>query len=94
MSSIEVEGVLIRHPDVQEAAVVAKADDKWGEVPCAFVELRPGAEGLSEAALLAWARERLAGFKAPKAAVFGVLPKTSTGKVQKFVLRERLRGGE
>lgn len=86
ISSVEVEGVLMAHPDVNLAAVVAKPDDKWGEVPCAFVELKPGATG-DEAEMIAFARETLAGFKAPKRVVFQELPKTSTGKIQKFELR-------
>jgi fatty-acyl-CoA synthase len=76
----------MRHPAVLLCAVVAKPDDKWGEVPCAFVELKDGAEA-TEADLIAFARERLAGFKTPKAVVFQELPKTSTGKIQKFELR-------
>ena len=87
ISSVEVEGVLMAHPDVNLAAVVAKPDDKWGEVPCAFVELKPGASP-SEADLIAFSRETLAGFKAPKKVVFQELPKTSTGKIQKFELRK------
>lgn len=87
ISSVEVEGVLMGHPDVNLAAVVAKPDDKWGEVPCAFVELKEGAAA-DEAALIAFARETLAGFKAPKKVVFQELPKTSTGKIQKFELRK------
>ena len=87
ISSVEVEGVLMGHPDVNLAAVVAKPDDKWGEVPCAFVELKPGTTG-DEAALIAFTRETLAGFKAPKRIVFQELPKTSTGKIQKFELRK------
>ncbi len=87
ISSVEVEGVLMGHPDVLLAAVVARPDEKWGEVPCAFVELKPGSE-TGEADLIAFARETLAGFKAPKSVVFGELPKTSTGKIQKFALRE------
>jgi fatty-acyl-CoA synthase len=90
VSSVEVEGVLYRHPAVAAAAVVAKPDERWGEVPCAFVELRPGAAA-TEAELIAFCRERLAGFKTPKAVVFGEIPKTSTGKIQKFELRERVR---
>ncbi|MEP1327550.1 AMP-binding protein [Pseudophaeobacter sp.] len=86
ISSVEVEGVLMGHPAVNLAAVVAKPDDKWGEVPCAFVELKEDAE-VTEAALIAFARETLAGFKAPKKVVFQELPKTSTGKIQKFELR-------
>ncbi|MEP1585819.1 MAG: AMP-binding protein [Tateyamaria sp.] len=87
ISSVEVEGVLMGHPDVNLAAVVAKPDDKWGEVPCAFVELKPGTAP-SEADLIAFSRETLAGFKAPKQVVFQELPKTSTGKIQKFELRK------
>ncbi len=87
ISSVEIEGVLMGHPDVNLAAVVAKPDDKWGEVPCAFVELKPGTSG-DEAALIAFTRETLAGFKAPKRIVFQELPKTSTGKIQKFELRK------
>ena len=86
ISSVEVEGVLMGHPDVNLAAVVAKPDEKWGEVPCAFVELKAGAVG-DEAAMIAFARETLAGFKTPKKIVFQELPKTSTGKIQKFELR-------
>jgi len=86
VSSVEVEGVLMRHPAVLLSAVVAKADEKWGEIPCAFVELKDGAEA-TEAELIAFARERLAGFKTPKRVVFRELPKTSTGKIQKFELR-------
>ncbi|MEM6372888.1 MAG: AMP-binding protein [Pseudomonadota bacterium] len=88
ISSVEVEGVLMAHPDVNLAAVVAKPDEKWGEVPCAFVELKPGARP-SEADLIAFSRQTLAGFKAPKQVVFQDLPKTSTGKIQKFELRKR-----
>ena len=87
ISSVEVEGVLMGHPDVLLAAVVAKPDDKWGEVPCAFVEAKPGTSP-SAADLIAFARETLAGFKAPKHVVFQELPKTSTGKIQKFELRK------
>ena len=90
ISSVEVEGVLMAHPAVNLAAVVAKPDDKWGEVPCAFVELKPG-EDVDEAALIAFSRETLAGFKAPKKVVFQELPKTSTGKIQKFELRSIAR---
>ncbi len=87
ISSVEVEGTLMAHPAVSLAAVVAMPDDKWGEVPCAFVELLDGAEA-SEADLIRFARETLAGFKAPKKVVFQELPKTSTGKIQKFELRK------
>ncbi len=90
VSSVEVEGVLYRHPAVAAAAVVARPDPRWGEVPCAFVELRPGASATEEE-LIAFCRERLAGFKTPKAVVFGEIPKTSTGKIQKFELRQRVR---
>ncbi len=88
ISSVEVEGVLYKHPAVMEAAVVARPNEKWGETPCAFVELKPGVEA-SEAELIAFCRDNLAHFKAPKTVVFGMLPKTSTGKIQKFVLRTR-----
>ncbi len=87
ISSIEVEGVLMKHPAVLLAAVVAKPDEKWGEVPCAFVELKEG-QTATEEELIAFCRQRLAGFKTPKKVVFRELPKTSTGKIQKFVLRE------
>ncbi|WP_282129470.1 AMP-binding protein [Roseobacter litoralis] len=87
ISSVEVEGVLMAHDDVMLAAVVAKPDDKWGEVPCAFVELKSGAT-VDEAGLIAFSRQTLAGFKAPKKVVFQELPKTSTGKIQKFELRK------
>lgn len=87
ISSVEVEGVLMAHDDVMLAAVVAKPDDKWGEVPCAFVELKPDAT-VDAAGLIAHARQTLAGFKTPKHVVFQELPKTSTGKIQKFELRK------
>lgn len=90
VSSVEVEGVLMNHPDVSLCAVVAKPDEKWGEVCCAFVELKQGAEP-TEAELIAFARSHLAGFKTPKAVVFGELPKTATGKIQKFELRTRAK---
>jgi fatty-acyl-CoA synthase len=90
ISSIEIEDVLYRHPAVMAVAVVAKPDPKWGETPCAFVELRPGAR-VSESELVAHCRAHLAHFKAPRSIVFGDLPKTSTGKIQKFVLREQAR---
>jgi fatty-acyl-CoA synthase len=86
VSSVEVEGALMHHPAVSLCAVVAKPDDKWGEVPCAFVELKPGSTA-TEADLIAHCRTRLAGFKTPKHVVFTELPKTSTGKIQKFELR-------
>jgi fatty-acyl-CoA synthase len=87
ISSIEVEDALYKHPKVQTAAVVAKADEKWGETPCAFVELKPG-ETASGEELLEWCRQHLARFKVPKHIVFADIPKTSTGKIQKFKLRE------
>jgi fatty-acyl-CoA synthase len=90
ISSIEVEDVLYRHPAVMTAAVVAYPDEKWGEVPCAFLELREDAK-LTEAEIVAFCRERLAHFKVPKRFFFGEVPKTSTGKIQKFLLRERAR---
>ncbi|MFU2489540.1 acyl-CoA synthetase [Thauera sp. WH-1] len=90
ISSIEVEDALYKHPAVMAAAVVALPDEKWGEVPCAFVELREGVEASAEA-LVAHCKEHLAGFKVPKRIVFCELPKTSTGKIQKFVLREQAR---
>ena len=90
ISTIEIESVLYRHPAVLEAAVVARPDAKWGETPCAFVTLRPGASA-DAAALIAFCREHMAHFKAPRTVVFGPLPKTSTGKMQKFVLREAAR---
>jgi fatty-acyl-CoA synthase len=87
ISSIEVEDVLYRHPDVLAAAVVAKPDPKWGETPCAFVELKAGAS-LVPQDIVDHCKKHLAGFKVPKAVVFGELPKTSTGKIQKFELRK------
>ncbi|MDN5786710.1 AMP-binding protein [Pseudorhodobacter sp.] len=90
VSSVEVEGALMDHPAVSLCAVVAKPDDKWGEVPCAFVELKEGAAA-TEAELIAFLRDRLAGFKTPKRVIFGDLPKTATGKIQKFELRQTAR---
>ncbi len=92
ISSIEVEDALYRHPAVQAAAVVAKPDDKWGETPCAFVELKPGATATADE-LIAWCRKHLAGYKCPRYVVFTELPKTSTGKIQKFRLREMAKEG-
>jgi fatty-acyl-CoA synthase len=89
ISSIEVEDVLYRHPAVLAAAVVAKPDEKWGETPCAFVELKGGAE-VTDAEIIEHCRAHLARFKAPSSVVFGTLPKTSTGKIQKFILRDRV----
>ena len=90
ISSLEVEEALYRHPKVLEAAVVARPDEIWGESPCAFVTLKDGNDASAEE-IIDFCRDRLAHFKAPKHVVFGVLPKTSTGKIQKFVLRERAR---
>ena len=87
ISSIEVEDVLYKHPAVAFCAVVAKQDEKWGETPCAFVELRPGASATSDE-ILEWCRQGLARFKVPRHIVFAEVPKTSTGKIQKFKLRE------
>jgi fatty-acyl-CoA synthase len=91
ISSLEVEECLYRHPEVMEAAVVARPDAQWGESPCAFVTLKPDAAPIDAAAIVAWCRDHLAHFKAPRTVVFGPLPKTATGKIQKFVLRERAR---
>jgi len=88
ISSVEVESTLHRHPSVALASVVAMKDDKWGEVPCAFVELKAG-ETPSEDEIIDFCREHLAGFKRPKKVVFGELPKTATGKIQKYELRNR-----
>jgi fatty-acyl-CoA synthase len=87
ISSVEIEEILYRHPAVMEAAVVARPDEKWGETPCAFVVLKPDAGAVSEDEIIRFCREHLAHFKAPRRVVFGPLPKTSTGKVQKYVLR-------
>ncbi len=91
ISSIEVEDALYKHPDISAAAVVAKPDKKWGETPCAFIELNADAQTPSHEDLIAWCKEHLASFKVPKNFVFEDLPKTSTGKIQKFVLRERAK---
>jgi fatty-acyl-CoA synthase len=90
ISSLEVEDALYRHPAVMVAAVVARPDPRWGEVPCAFVELRDGAQA-TEREIIEHCRAHLAHFKAPKQVVFGPLPKTSTGKIQKFILRQRAK---
>jgi len=90
ISSIEVENTLYRHPAVAAAAVVARPDETWGETPCAFVELRPGARADAQE-LIAFCRDNLAHFKTPRSVVFGPLPRTSTGKIQKFRLRERVK---
>ena len=92
ISSVEVEDVLYRHPAVSEAAVVAKPDQKWGETPCAFVDLKPGATATAEE-IIGFCRDHMAHFKTPKTVIFGPLPKTSTGKIQKFVLRDRAKAG-
>jgi fatty-acyl-CoA synthase len=91
ISSIEVEDALYKHPAVQAAAVVAKPDDKWGETPCAFVELKPGAQASADD-IAQWCRTQLAAYKCPRYVVFTELPKTSTGKIQKFRLREMAKG--
>ena len=90
ISSIEVEDVLFKHPKIAAAAVVAAPDDKWGETPCAFIELREGEDATAEE-IIVWSRGRLAHFKCPRHVVFGPLPKTSTGKIQKYILREKAR---
>jgi len=92
ISSLEVEETLFRHPEVMEAAVVAKPDEKWGETPCAFVTLKPGMEGrVSADDIIVFCRDNMAHFKCPRTIVFGPLPKTSTGKIQKYILRERAK---
>jgi fatty-acyl-CoA synthase len=90
ISSLEVEDVLYSHPAVVAAAVVAMPDEKWGETPCAFVELKKDSS-VTEKQIVEFCRSRMAKFKAPRAVVFGELPKTSTGKIQKFMLREKAR---
>ncbi len=91
ISSIEVEDVLYKHAAVAACAVVGKADEKWGETPVAFIELKPGATATADE-IIAWCRDHLARYKCPRHVVFGEVPKTSTGKIQKFVLRERAKG--
>ena len=91
ISSIEIEDALYKHPAVSAVAVVAKPDDKWGETPCAFVEFKPGATATAEE-LIAWCRSQLAAYKCPRHIVFAEIPKTSTGKIQKFKLRDMARG--
>ena len=90
ISSVEVEIALYKHPATQLAAVVARPHEKWGETPCAFVQLKPGANATEEE-FIVWCRENLARFKVPKKIVFGALPTTATGKIQKFVLRGKAR---
>ena len=91
ISSLEVEECLFRHPKIMEAAVVARPDDHWGETVCAFVTPREGAADLTQDEVVTWCRERIAHFKTPRTVVFGPLPKTSTGKIQKFVLRDHAK---
>tara|TARA_Y100000994_G_scaffold223482_1_gene204422 strand:- start:208 stop:1836 length:1629 start_codon:yes stop_codon:yes gene_type:complete len=91
ISSLEIEEVLYKHPQIMEAAVVARPDEKWGETPCAFVTPIDAKSGLDEAQVQAYCRENMAHFKCPKMIIFSELPKTSTGKIQKFVLRERAK---
>jgi fatty-acyl-CoA synthase len=93
ISSVEVEDVLYKHPAVLFAAVVAKPDAKWGEVPCAFLELKDNAT-TTEAEIIAFCRSQMPGFKTPKAVVFGTIPKTSTGKIQKFMLRDQVKSAK
>ena len=94
ISSLEVEECLYRHPQVLEAAVVARPDPRWGEAPCAFITLKDSAVDVNAESIIAWCRERLAHFKVPRRVVFGALPKTSTGKIQKYVLRDHARALE
>ena len=89
VSSLEVEEVLYKHPGIMEAAVVARPDAHWGETVCAFVTPRPDAEPPTQEEVVQWCRDHLARFKVPRSVIFGPLPKTSTGKIQKFVLREK-----
>jgi fatty-acyl-CoA synthase len=91
ISTIEVEDVLYRYPAVLEAAVVARPDEKWGETPCAFITLKPGMENTTEVDIIDFCRNEMARYKVPKTVVFGELPKTSTGKIRKFVLREQAK---
>jgi fatty-acyl-CoA synthase len=88
ISSLEIEETLYKHPDIMEAAVVAKPDEKWGEIPCAFVTLKPDANTISDEEVISFCQDNMARFKVPRVVVFGPLPKTSTGKIQKFALRE------
>ena len=94
ISSIEVEDVLYRHPAVLEAAVVARPDKKWGETPCAFIALKEGAGAVSAEEIIAFCRDNMAHYKIPRTVVFRELPKTSTGKIQKYKLREAARSME
>ena len=90
IASLEIEETLYRHPKVLEAAVVARPDDKWGKTPCAFLTLREGSDAAPEE-IIAWCRDRMAHFKVPRTIMSGPLPKTSTGKIQKFMLREQAK---
>ena len=94
ISSLEVEEVLYKHPHIMEAAVVARPDEKWGETPCAFVTVTSDGAGLTADQVITYCRDNMAAYKIPKTIVFGELPKTSTGKIQKFVLRDRARAGD
>ncbi len=94
ISSIEIENILYKHKDIAAAAVVARPDEKWGETPCAFIELKTGAAPPTAEDLIAWCRDHMAGFKVPRHIVFTTLPRTSTGKLQKFKLRQRAKAGE
>jgi fatty-acyl-CoA synthase len=87
ISSLEIEECLYRHPQVMEAAVVARPDEKWGETPCAFITLKPGATPIEASDIIAWCRAHLASYKIPRHVAFGPLPKTATGKIQKYALR-------
>jgi fatty-acyl-CoA synthase len=91
ISSLEVEEVLYRHPQVMEAAVVARPDPRWGESPCAFVTLKPEGGTATAEDIMAYCRANMAHYKVPKTVIFGPLPKTSTGKIQKFVLRDKAK---
>ena len=91
ISSIEIEDVLYKHPGIATVAVVAQPSEKWGESPCAFVELKPGSENLSAQEIIDYCKEHLASFKCPKNVIFTEIPKTSTGKIQKFLLREQAK---
>jgi fatty-acyl-CoA synthase len=91
VSSLEVEELLYKHPSIMEAAVVARPDDFWGETVCAFVTLKPDTNEVSSDEIMTWCRDKIAHFKIPKTIVFGPLPKTSTGKIQKFVLRDQAK---
>ena len=93
ISSVELENVLYRHEGIAFAAVVAKKDEKWGETPCAFVEMKENVTATEED-IIAFCRQHLAGFKAPKTIIFQEIPKTSTGKIQKFLLRQSLHDTE